>query len=839
MARVRARAPNQAPSRNQFGARTPARAGNPTLIPSSYGKWVPAVSNVNAGANLVKFVLYQGGGKGWLYQGATLPRMVSVTATQQGGPSGLLVAIGPPPLAANPNDNYSADARVAARAGRRNPAQRSRALPWIMVMATWAPGGPSAEPFAQQIQVDQYFVLAPNQGAGPKPGDLGWLYVTGSGKPPKHVRVVEFRNEGITEMEVRVVDVASVGGTLAAPSAPQANRRPYTGATGVLGPTGLSSMERVPNQGPVAGGDTLVGELPRPPDPTAGCCIIEEVGTFTDPDTQVTIQTGGYVNCPGGEAQWGMHGRPLPTVAMAAFEQNGQRMITVETGDGSFTLPACAQPPGTDETIDCCVDPVTMTLRCAEGDPRNGAQVTGLGPLNNGLQTLSYIDPTDGVEKNIRLPVCDQPPTGECCVDAATSTLVCDANDPRNGMSVKLVTTVQPGIVVVQLPDGTQQTFPLCQQPPPGKCCFDPATSTLRCTAGDPRDGVVVSVQNQFTQPDGKSIVVVRLPDGSALDAEVCPQPPDVCCYDVATGTLRCPRNSGLNGQQVSLVSMTRNPDGSMIAIVQIQGQSGVATFPVCDDHVTECCYDAQTQKLVCPNDPGLSGTDAAIVASWNQAGQIWVWATWAGGGARMPLCPGQTECPPVFCCVNFETKRFVCPGRTDINGQPAQLVDIINDGGFNWGVLADGTRLPLCGRDCPPPEMCPGCPGCPPGMWMSPDGACTPPPDCQPPRRCPPGTLLNTDTMECVRCNGGEVPCPPYPGPQYPWPPIAVPSRAAARAAGRPNPAGKPCCDECAQKARAGNPGDCGCKGKQTNPKVRPRVRRAPVLFTRRRGPR
>jgi hypothetical protein len=322
----------------------------------------------------------------------------------------------------------------------------------------------------------------------------------------------------------------------------------------------------------------------------------------------------------------------------------------------------------------------------------------------------------------------------------------------------------------------------------PGECCFDTTMSILVCNAGDPRDGKSAKFVSSVAGPNGP-LVVVSLDDGTQLTVSACAHPPETCCYDVATGTLRCPKNEGLNGQQVSLLAMTQQVDGSILSIVQIQGQSGVATFPICNDQVSECCYDGAAQQLRC-SDASLNGTDAAIVASWtNKDGAVWVWAVWPGGGARMPLCPGTKDCPPVFCCVNVETMKFVCPGRSDVNGRTANVTNIVTDQGFNWGILGDGSRVALCGRECPPPEMCPGCSTCPPGLWMSPDGTCTPPPKCPECPDYPPGRTQ---------------PCAPYPG--------TARSAPYGRRA-KPNPT--PCCDDCAH----GKP----CSGcKEPNPRRR-----------------
>lgn len=431
-------------------------------------------------------------------------------------------------------------------------------------------------------------------------------------------------------------------------------------------------------------------------DPLAGCCFVEEPSEQVDTDTGVTIQIAGFIDCPGGTEQSVLHNRPIPagTVVISDDGQGG-RIANIQTGDAQYTLPVCSMPD----------------KRTPPGGGGTGTQ---------------------------------------CCYDAASGQLVCNDGSAVAVTFINQIDTQQGAMAIVAMANGTQVTVPLCQTPPGGgDCCFDPDLSILKCDPEDPRDGMSVTMTNSFVDPQGRQVAVVRLADGSVMDAYVCETPPGMCCYDVATGTLRCPNNGGLNGQQVSLVAMAQQPDGSILAIVQIQGQSAIVTYPICDDQVSECCYDGKTHKLQC-SDPALDGMDAGVVSSWvDNQGQIWVWAAWPGGGARMPLCP-DTKCPPVLCCVNVETQRFVCPGSPQLNGQNAQLADIVTDGGFNWGVLGDGSRVPLCGRDCPPPETCPGCPGCPPGLWMSPDGACEPPPKCPPPGECPPG---------------GKRPCPPYHG--------------------------------------------------------------------------
>ena len=390
--------------------------------------------------------------------------------------------------------------------------------------------------------------------------------------------------------------------------------------------------------GPGPTGD-LVADLGGDTDPLAGCCLVEGEGSYVDAETQTVITTGGVIQCPGGEAQSSLHGRGVPAVTMAFFEdESGNRMVSIETGDATLTMPVCTeeQPPG-------------------GGGGGGGGE-------------------------------------GSCCYDRTTQTLTCD---------------------------------------------------------GD-LDGQAATVICPVMLPDGSALVVVQLGDGSQITIPVCPEPPGLCCYDVATGTLRCNNNEALHGQTVSLIAMVSQPDGGVVAVVQIQGSNEQITVPICDDNVPECCFDTETMTLKCPANGDMNGIAAAVIRSWTTSdGKEWVWASWAGGGGRVPLCPGQ-KCPPTFCCVNVETMRFVCPNAPDINGKVANVVDIVTEEGFNWAVLQSGNRVPLCGRDCPPPEMCPGCPGCPPGLWMSPAGDCVDVPHCDPPGG---------------GGGGGGGGCPPYPG--------------------------------------------------------------------------
>ena len=376
----------------------------------------------------------------------------------------------------------------------------------------------------------------------------------------------------------------------------------------------------------------------------------------------------------------------------------------------------------------------------------------------------------------------------ETCYDPSTGTLV---GEPFDGVEVQLIGIDASGQALVRhesLPN-MEAYFPICPDDDdrlvaptdPGGldlngCCIDPQTGIIRCPGGEqqwymhgrtvPLELVACFMQN------GQQICEIAVAD-STFRLPPCTQPDlipppggeQICCYDVATGTLLC--DGAWNGLKVSLLAMQAGADGSIVALVMSEElrPNSTMTFPICDDPVVNCCYDPATETLSCPGSD-LDGTPAGLVAAWtSEDGQVYVWATWAGGGARMPLCPGDAECPPVFCCINLQTFELVCPGKPEFNATKADVVDFLEEGGYTWGVLADGTRIPTCGQKCPPPQLCPDCPTCPPGQFLSPDGSCSEPEVPQ----CPPGTLLDTTTMQCVHCPT----CPPQ---------------------------DEPCCDDCAK---------------------------------------
>lgn len=474
----------------------------------------------------------------------------------------------------------------------------------------------------------------------------------------------------------------------------------------------------------------------------------------------------------------------------------------------------------------------------------------------------------------------DQP---AICYDAQVGVL--ESNDPAlNDQPVTLNTIDQRnGIASVTLADGRTLRVPLCSPlplvgtpipvdgpdvkgpKPPGRpprppgrppggggggggrgeCCVDLDTMRLVCAnLDDPRHGLTVDYVEQVVPsrgyPNGVATVYLTDPTtGSQVGARfpVCPpstdtpppptvDPPSDCCYDAATGLLRCDSEvlaggGTYNGLEVSLEAMNTMGDGTVIATVSHPDlqPSGYLRVPVCDDPVPpDCCYNGQTGRIECESDADLNGTPASVVTTFTYPdGTPGVSVAWDGGGTRLPLC--THECPPQLCCVNVDTMTFVCPGGGAINGQPADVADVIVDAdGFSHAVLSDGTRVPTCGKKCPPPRACPPGEGCPPGLWLSPDGECMDPPTCEPPPGVtppppgfppPPGGGTPPPWMP----PGGQPPCVP------PWccdndeceepPPVTFPVPEDPRTWWKDEDS---CCEFCALGLSC--TGDCGCDG-------------------------
>lgn len=509
---------------------------------------------------------------------------------------------------------------------------------------------------------------------------------------------------------------------------------------------------------------TGVEATPVPDSVPPGCCIDEATG---------------LIQCPGGTDAFYMHGRTIPKSTYSCWTNDqGQRMCTISAGgDVTYDLPVCEQPEQVPDG--CCVDTDAMVILCQDTThPLHGAKVTSVSEVrDNGLVTLSFVG-ADGVERNTRLPLCQIPDESQCCYDAINGVVLCDdPNNPMHNQPAELVEGVGgDGYVYVcgtldpQSSAITCARMPLCPDQPPG-CCYDAFKGLIVCDNGEFPHGVSPEVVKQDEDDNGKPFVVVIHPqvnDGNRLLLYLCPEPPPLeCCYDAATGTLRCPGNAQFDGLEVSLEHMTDTmPDGNVHAVVSHPDlPGGMGQFRLCEDGVPDgCCYDGQRKVLVCPGDPELDGRPAGVVTKFTGPdGRTWVSVSWEGGGARMPLC--TEECPPVFCCVNLQTGKFVCPGESDLNGQQADVVDMVTDNqGYNFAVLQDGLRVPVCGKDCPPPELCPKCPTCPPGMWMTPDKQCVDPPRCIPPGgHCPPGMYWDSNGIcrrrpDCPKC--GCFPC-------------------------------------------------------------------------------
>lgn len=489
------------------------------------------------------------------------------------------------------------------------------------------------------------------------------------------------------------------------------------------------------------------------------------------------------------------HTSPLRKTSMRrGVKKLRKRNVQKPSTPGGSIGPGPKKATPKDQPGDCCADTDAMILVCtSDSHPLHGAVILSVDTIHdNGLVTLTYRDP-QGVTKSGRFPLCEMP--SDCCYDAVKGVIVCDdPNDPKHGKPADMTDDLGNGFVYVcgaLDPDSSAQTcirLPLCPDEPPEECCYDAVNDVLVCTvAGHPLHGQKPQIVKTTKDARGRDAVVAVHPglnDGNRTVIPLCPeQPPPECCYDLASGTLRCPGDARFDGVEVSLDHLTDvMEDGRIYAVVShAELPGGRYQFPLCDDEVPpNCCYDGSTGLVVCEVEAELNGKKAGVVHRYTGPdGRPWVYVTWSGGGARMPLC--DEECPPVFCCVNINTGTFVCPGEGALNGQPADVVDVITDAnGFNYVKLGDGTLVPVCGEKCPPPEICPDCP---PGMWRSPDKECVPPPDCPdpgpciPPGRLPPGKLppgqrtppwIPPTGDDCDTCPPVSIPPPGYHVP--PW---------------------------------------------------------------------
>lgn len=319
------------------------------------------------------------------------------------------------------------------------------------------------------------------------------------------------------------------------------------GGTGWLG-TGSNFAALIQGQhvivnGTQAGGPTglLVHVVPVAAVALAANPTLDLTGCCIDRDT-LTIM------CPGGEAQWYMHGRTLPaaTVGWSTDSQGGEIAI-ITTGDETYTLPVC---------------PSKRTPPPQEPPPP---------------------PPT--------IPV---PP--ECCYDAASATLSCPSGAPYDGMAVKLVSMFDGNdgrtyAIVTGEGISGQITIPLCENVPPPECCYDTARGVIVCTSSSEYDGKVAGVVTTFTGHDGTPWVSLAWPGGGAR-MPVCNEPcPGFCCINLDTHTWVCPEDPSRNGTAAQVAQVMNDGGGRWALLV------GGGRVPVCG---TDC-----PPPRLCPDCPG------------------------------------------------------------------------------------------------------------------------------------------------------------------------------------------------------------------------------------------
>lgn len=184
-----------------------------------------------------------------------------------------------------------------------------------------------------------------------------------------------------------------------------------------------------------------------------------------------------YVVKNGAGASGWLYGEGVPRLVSIVATQPGGvsgTLVKIAAGPIAFANPGPTAGDGTLiadlGTVQCCVDAQSMRLVCSDvTSSLHDAEVTEIMEIHaGGLVTISFIDPNDGIEKNTRLPLCPDGVPQNCCYDAISGVLVCPG-DPRHGMTAVLIGSAptQAGeLVIVALPDSTQLTVPLCDDPP-------------------------------------------------------------------------------------------------------------------------------------------------------------------------------------------------------------------------------------------------------------------------------------------------------------------------------------------------------------------------------------
>jgi hypothetical protein len=187
----------------------------------------------------------------------------------------------------------------------------------------------------------------------------------------------------------------------------------------------------------------------------------------------------------------------------------------------------------------------------------------------------------DGSQAKFKMQLCPPPPVDrvppDCCYDTATGTLICksDPENDWNGLKVSLEELISGGpnggmVAIVSHANlgSAPVKFPVCAEPAPEDCCFDPgpaetgAQGTLVCPSNPELNGKPATLVD-LNVVDGQPLASVAWAGGGARMPLCCPPatdrpegcpPPYMCCVNLDTGNYVCPANEALNGQPAAVV---------------------------------------------------------------------------------------------------------------------------------------------------------------------------------------------------------------------------------------------------------------------------------------------